>query len=124
MMNKKVKEQVNEMEKVKDDKQVVKGEIHLLIYQESENAERILSSYVYKRDISFLIDKFMKSKKLREKYNIVNPENLKVISTSVEHNFGLELPSTEIRKEELEKLFSGLEKESSKMEELYNSKNK
>ena len=120
MMNKKVKE----MEKVKDDKQVVKGEIHLLIYQESENAERILSSYVYKRDISFLIDKFMKSKKLREKYNIVNPENLKVISTSVEHNFGLELPSTEIRKEELEKLFSGLEKESSKMEELYNSKNK
>ena len=108
-MSKKVKKHVSEVKKVKEEKQVVVGEIHLLIYQESENKERILSSYTFKEDILFLIDNFMKSQKLRDKYNIVNPEKLKMISTSLEHNFGLELPSTEIRKKELEKLFSDLD---------------
>tara|TARA_R100000458_G_C8232261_1_gene213601 strand:- start:371 stop:742 length:372 start_codon:yes stop_codon:yes gene_type:complete len=121
-MDKKVKNQVSEIEKVKDENEVSVGEIHLLIYQESENEERILSSYIYKRDISFLIDKFMKDEKLREKYKVVNAENLKMITTTMEHNFGLELPSAEIRKEELEKLFSDLEKETSKMEKLNETK--
>tara|TARA_R100000152_G_C6757539_1_gene181364 strand:- start:539 stop:889 length:351 start_codon:yes stop_codon:yes gene_type:complete len=115
-MSKKVKEQVSEVKKVKEEKQVVESEIYLLIYQVSETEEKILSSYSYKEDILFLIDEFVKSQKLREKYNIVNPEKLKMISTSLEHNFELELPSSEIRKQELDKLFSDLDKSFSEME--------
>ena len=116
-MSKKVKEQVSVMEKVKDDIQVVEGEIHLLIYQVSENEERVLSSYNHKEDILFLINEFSKSQILREKYNIKNTENLKMITTSLEANFGIELPSIEIRKQEMAKLFDDLEISISKMEE-------
>tara|TARA_R110000803_G_scaffold5005_8_gene16734 strand:- start:558 stop:929 length:372 start_codon:yes stop_codon:yes gene_type:complete len=116
-MSKKVKEQVSVMEKVKDDIQVVEGEIHLLIYQVSENEERVLSSYNHKEDILFLINEFSKSQTLREKYNIKNTENLKMITTSLEANFGIELPSIEIRKQEMAKLFNDLEISISKMEE-------
>ena len=57
-MSKKVKEQVPVMKKVKDTKHVVKGEIHLLIYQVSKYEERILSAYFMKEDILFLIKFF------------------------------------------------------------------
>ena len=116
-MSKKVKEQVSDVKKVKDDIQVVEGEIHLLIYQVSENEERVLSSYNHKEDILFLINEFSKSQILREKYNIKNTENLKMITTSLEANFGIELPSIEIRKQEMAKLFDDLEISISKMEE-------
>ena len=116
-MSKKVKEQVSDMKKVKDEKQVVTGEIHLLVYQVSENEERILSSYGYKEDILFLVNEFSKSQILRDKYDIENPENLKIISTSLECNFGIELPSVEIRKKDIEKLFDELEISTSKKEE-------
>ena len=44
-MPKKVKEQVPNMKKVKDEKQIVNSEIHLLVYQTSKTEERILSAY-------------------------------------------------------------------------------
>tara|TARA_R110000765_G_scaffold318569_1_gene410826 strand:+ start:339 stop:713 length:375 start_codon:yes stop_codon:yes gene_type:complete len=117
MMSKKVKEQVSDSKKVKDDMQVVEGEIHLLIYQVSETEERVLSSYNHKEDILFLINEFSKSQTLREKHNIKNIENLKMITTSLECDFGIELPSIEIRKKEMAKLFDDLESSISKMEE-------
>ena len=43
-MSKKVKGKVSETKKVKDDIQVVVGEIHLLIYQVSKTEEKILSA--------------------------------------------------------------------------------
>ena len=116
-MSKKVKERVPVMEKVKDTKHVVKGEIHLLIYQVSKYEERILSSYFMKEDILFLMNEFSKSQNLREKYNIENIENLKLITTSLECNYGIELPSIEIRKQEVQKLFDDLENTTSEMEE-------
>lgn len=116
-MSKKVKEQVSNMKKVKDDIQVVGNEIHLLIYQVSEIEERILSSYTYKEDILFLINEFSKSQTLREKHNIKNTDNLKIITTSLEADFGIELPSIEIRKQEMDKLFDDLSISLSKMEE-------
>ena len=116
-MSKKVKEQVSVMEKVKGDKQVVNSEIHLLIYQVSETEERVLSSYTCKEDILFLINEFSKSQILREKHNIENPENLKMISTSLECNFGIELPSIEIKKQEIDKLFNELSISLSESEE-------
>ena len=116
-MPKKVKEQVPVMEKVKDEIQVVESEIHLLIYQVSENEERVLSSYNHKEDILFLINEFSKSQILREKHDIENPKNLKMISTSCEYDFGISLPSVEIRKQEIENLFAELEKSTSEMEE-------
>ena len=116
-MSKKVKEQVSGMEKVKDEIQVVESEIHLLIYQVSEAEERVLSSYTHKEDILFLINEFSKSQTLREKHNIKNTENLKMITTSLEANFGVELPSIEIRKQEMDNLFDELSVSLSKMEE-------
>tara|TARA_R110000824_G_scaffold6598_1_gene30465 strand:+ start:35 stop:406 length:372 start_codon:yes stop_codon:yes gene_type:complete len=116
-MSKKVKEQVSEAKKVKDEKQVVSGEIHLLIYQTSKTEERILSSYTYKEDILFLMNEFSKSQTLREQHDIENTENLKMISTSCEYDFGIVLPSIKIRKQEIEKLFADLEKSTSEMEE-------
>ena len=116
-MSKKVKEQVSDTEKVKEDIQVVEGEIHLLVYQVSENEERILSSYTRKEDILFLMNEFNKSKILRDKNDIINPENLKMITTSLEANFGVELPSIEIRKQEMDNLFDELSVSLSKMEE-------
>ena len=116
-MSKKVKERVSDMEKVKDETQVVNSEIHLLIYQVSEDEERILSSYTYKEDILFLINEFRLSQILRDKYDVVNHENLKMISVSLECDFGTELPSIEIRKKEMDKLFDELEISTSKMEE-------
>ena len=117
-MSKKVKEQVPVMKKVKDMKHVVKGEIHLLIYQVSKYEERILSAYFMKEDILFLMNEFSKSQNLREKYDIENIENLKLITTSLECNYGVELPSIEIRKQEVQKLFDDLENTTSEMEEL------
>jgi hypothetical protein len=108
-MSKKVKEQVIEPKKVKNEIQVVTNEIHLLIYQASKTEERILSSYHHKEDILFLINEFAKSQNLRDKYNIDNLDNLKIISTPLEANFGMELPSIGIRKKEIEKLFSEME---------------
>mgnify|MGYP003651156135 FL=1 len=116
-MSKKVKERVSDMEKVKDETQVVNSEIHLLIYQVSEDEERILSSYTYKEDILFLINEFRLSQNLKEKHNIDNIDNLKIITTSLECDFGTELPSIEIRKKEMDKLFDELEISTSKMEE-------
>tara|TARA_R110000744_G_scaffold292329_1_gene402875 strand:+ start:333 stop:704 length:372 start_codon:yes stop_codon:yes gene_type:complete len=116
-MSKKVKEQVSGMEKVKDEIQVVESEIHLLVYQVSESEERILSSYTRKEDILFLMNEFSKSKILRDKNDIINPENLKMITTSLEANFGVELPSIEIRKQEMDNLFDELSVSLSKMEE-------
>ena len=116
-MSKKVKEQVSGTEKVKDDIQVVESEIHLLIYQVSENEEKVLSSYNHKEDILFLINEFSKNKTLRGKHNIENIENLKIITTSLESNFGIELPSIEIRKQEMDKLFDDLSISLSEMEE-------
>jgi hypothetical protein len=116
-MSKKVKEQVPVMKKVKDMKHVVKGEIHLLIYQVSKYEERILSAYFMKEDILFLMNEFSKSQNLREKYDIENIENLKLITTSLECNYGVELPSIEIRKQEVQKLFDDLENTTSEMEE-------
>tara|TARA_R110000850_G_C9769860_1_gene447295 strand:+ start:260 stop:667 length:408 start_codon:yes stop_codon:yes gene_type:complete len=116
-MSKKVKEQVSDTEKVKEDIQVVESEIHLLVYQVSDNEERILSSYNHKEDILFLMNEFSKSKILRDKNDIVNTENLKMISTSVECNFDLDLPSVEIRKQEMDKLFDDLSISLSEMEE-------
>ena len=116
-MSKKVKEQVPDMEKVKDEIQVVESEIHLLIYQVSENEEKVLSSYTCKEDILFLINEFSKSQTLREKHNIENTKNLKIITTSLEANFGVELPSIEIKKKEIDKLFDELSTSLSKMEE-------
>tara|TARA_R110000824_G_scaffold58263_1_gene157679 strand:- start:353 stop:724 length:372 start_codon:yes stop_codon:yes gene_type:complete len=116
-MSKKVKEQVPVMKKVKDTKHVVKGEIHLLIYQVSKYEERILSAYFMKEDILFLMNEFSKSQNLREKYDIENIENLKLITTSLECNYGVELPSIEIRKQEVQKLFDDLENTTSEMEE-------
>jgi hypothetical protein len=116
-MPKKVKEQVSDMEKVKDEIQVVESEIHLLIYQVSENEERILSAYTLREDILFLMNEFTKNKKLRDKHNIVNTENLKMISTSLECNFDLDLPSVEIRKQEMDNLFEELSVSLSEMEE-------
>ena len=103
--------------KVKEGKQVVNGEIHLLVYQVSETEERILSSYEHKEDILFLINEFSKSQILREEHNIENPQNLKMITTSLECNFGIELPSIEIKKQEMNKLFDSLSISSSKIEE-------
>ena len=116
-MNKKVKEQDSESKKVKGDTQVVSSEIHLLIYQVSETEERVLSSYTYKEDILFLINEFRLSQNLKEKHNIDNIDNLKIITTSLECDFGTELPSIEIRKKEMDKLFDELEISTSKMEE-------
>ena len=116
-MSKKVKGGVSEMEKVKDEIQVVESEIHLLIYQVSEAEERVLSSYTHKEDILFLINEFSKSQTLREKHNIKNTENLKMITTSLEANFGVELPSIEIRKQEMDNLFEELSISLSEMEE-------
>jgi hypothetical protein len=116
-MPKKVKEQVPVMEKVKDEIQVVESEIHLLIYQVSENEERVLSSYNHKEDILFLINEFSKNKTLREKHNIKNTKNLKIITTSLEADFGIELPSIEIRKQEMDNLFEELSISLSEMEE-------
>ena len=116
-MSKKVKEEVPIMKKVKDTKHVVKGEIHLLIYQVSKYEERILSAYFMKEDILFLMNEFSKSQNLREKYDIENIENLKLITTSLECNYGVELPSIEIRKQEVQKLFDDLENTTSEMEE-------
>jgi len=116
-MSKKVKEEVSESKKVKGEIQVVKNEIHLLIYKVSETEERILSSYNYKEDILFLINEFSKSQKLRTEYNIENVENLKMISISLENNYGIEIPSLQIRKKELDKLFSDLDKSISEMEQ-------
>tara|TARA_R110001599_G_scaffold110219_1_gene274114 strand:+ start:427 stop:798 length:372 start_codon:yes stop_codon:yes gene_type:complete len=116
-MSKKVKEEVSESKKVKDDIQVVTGEIHLLIYKVSGTEENILSSYNYKEDILFLINEFSKSQNLRTKYNIENVDNLKMISIPLENNYGLEIPSSQIRKQELEKLFSDLDNSISKMEQ-------
>ena len=116
-MSKKVKGGVSEMEKVKDEIQVVESEIHLLIYQVSEAEERVLSSYTHKEDILFLINEFSKSQTLREKHNIKNIENLKMITTSLEANFGVELPSIEIRKQEMDNLFEELSISLSEMEE-------
>ena len=116
-MSKKVKEEVSESKKVKDDIQVVTGEIHLLIYKVSGTEENILSSYNYKEDILFLINEFSKSQKLRTEYNIENVENLKMISIPLENNYGLEIPSSQIRKQELEKLFSDLDNSISEMEQ-------
>jgi hypothetical protein len=103
--------------KVKEDIQVVANEIHLLIYQVSETEEKILSSYNYKEDILFLINEFSKSQKLRTEYNIENVEKLKMISIPLENNFGFEIPSLQIRKEEMDKLFSDLDKSFSEMEQ-------
>ena len=116
-MSKKVKEEVSESKKVKDDIHVVTGEIHLLIYKVSGTEENILSSYNYKEDILFLINEFSKSQNLRTKYNIENVDNLKMISIPLENNYGLEIPSSQIRKQELEKLFSDLDNSISKMEQ-------
>jgi len=116
-MSKKVKEEVSESKKVKDDIQVVKSEIHLLIYKVSKSEEKILSSYTYKEDILFLINEFSKSQKLRTEYNIENVENLKMISIPLENNYGIEIPSLQIRKQELDKLFSDLDKSISEMEQ-------
>ena len=116
-MSKKVKGEVFESKKVKGEIQVVKSEIHLLIYKVSETEERILSSYNYKEDILFLINEFSKSQKLRTEYNIENVENLKMISISLENNYGIEIPSLQIRKKELDRLFSDLDKSISEMEQ-------
>lgn len=116
-MSKKVKEEVSESKKVKGEIQVVKSEIHLLIYKVSETEERILSSYNYKEDILFLINEFSKSQKLRTEYDIENVENLKMISISLENNYGIEIPSLQIRKKELDRLFSDLDKSISEMEQ-------
>ena len=116
-MSKKVKEEVFESKKVKGEIQVVKSEIHLLIYKVSETEERILSSYNYKEDILFLINEFSKSQKLRTEYDIENVENLKMISISLENNYGIEIPSLQIRKKELDRLFSDLDKSISEMEQ-------
>ena len=95
-MSKKVKEQV------------VHSEIHLLVYQVSETQERILSSYEHKEDILFLINEFSKSQILREENNIKNVKNLKLITTPHECKFGITLPSVEIRKQEMVKIFDDL----------------
>tara|TARA_R110002020_G_scaffold431299_3_gene641313 strand:+ start:644 stop:1015 length:372 start_codon:yes stop_codon:yes gene_type:complete len=116
-MSKKVKGEVFESKKVKGEIQVVKSEIHLLIYKVSETEERILSSYNYKEDILFLINEFSKSQKLRTEYDIENVENLKMISISLENNYGIEIPSLQIRKKELDRLFSDLDKSISEMEQ-------
>jgi len=116
-MSKKVKEEVSKSKKVKDDIQVVTGEIYLLIYKVSETEENILSSYNYKEDILFLINEFSKSQNLRTKYNIENVDNLKMISIPLENNYGIEIPSSQIRKQELEKLFSDLDNSISEMEQ-------
>ena len=116
-MSKKVKEEVSESKKVKGEIQVVKSEIHLLIYKVSETEENILSSYNYKEDILFLINEFSKSQKLRTEYNIENVENLKMISIPLENNYGIEIPSLQIRKKELDRLFSDLDKSISEMEQ-------
>ena len=116
-MSKKVKGKVSSSKKVKDDIQVVTNEIHLLIYQVSETEENILSAYNYKEDIIFLINEFVKSQNLREKYNIENVENLKMISIPLENKFGMEIPSSLIRKQELDKLLSDLDKSISEMEQ-------
>jgi|14BtaG_2_1085337.scaffolds.fasta_scaffold81274_2 hypothetical protein len=116
-MSKKVKEETHTPKKVKEEVQVVTGEIHLLIYQVSETEERILSSYNYKEDILFLINEFSKSQKLRTDYDIENVENLKMISIPLENNYGIEIPSSQIRKQELDKLFSDLDKTISEMEQ-------
>mgnify|MGYP003663560483 FL=1 len=116
-MSKKVKEEVSESKKVKGEIQVVKSEIHLLIYKVSETEERILSSYNYKEDILFLINEFSKSQNLRTKYNIENVDNLKMISIPLENNYGIEIPSLQIRKKELDRLFSDLDKSISEMEQ-------
>ena len=63
------------------------------------------------------MNEFSKSKILRDKNDIVNTENLKMISTSVECNFDLDLPSVEIRKQEMDKLFDDLSISLSEMEE-------
>ena len=70
-----------------------------------------------KEDILFLMNEFSKSQNLREKYDIENIENLKLITTSLECNYGVELPSIEIRKQEVQKLFDDLENTTSEMEE-------
>jgi len=116
-MSKKVKGEVSKPKKVKDDIQVVTNEVHLLIYQVSETEENILSAYNYKEDIIFLINEFVKSQNLREKYNIENVENLKMISIPLENKFGMEIPSSLIRKQELDKLLSDLDKSISEMEQ-------
>jgi hypothetical protein len=116
-MSKKVKGKVSSSKKVKDNIQVVTNEIHLLIYQVSETEENILSAYNYKEDIIFLINEFVKSQNLREKYNIENVENLKMISIPLENKFGMEIPSSLIRKQELDKLLSDLDKSISEMEQ-------
>ena len=103
-MSKKVKGEVFESKKVKGEIQVVKSEIHLLIYKVSETEERILSSYNYKEDILFLINEFSKSQKLRTEYDL-------------ENNYGIEIPSLQIRKKELDRLFSDLDKSISEMEQ-------
>ena len=103
--------------KVKEQKQVVHSEIHLLVYQVNETEERILSSYEHKEDILFLINEFSKSQKLRTEYNIENVENLKMISIPLENNYGIEIPSLQIRKKELDRLFSDLDKSISEMEQ-------
>tara|TARA_R110002074_G_scaffold225672_1_gene397285 strand:+ start:246 stop:587 length:342 start_codon:yes stop_codon:yes gene_type:complete len=94
--------------KVKEQKQVVHSEIHLLVYQVNETEERILSSYEHKEDILFLINEFSKSQILRKKYDIENTQNLKLISTPHECKFGITLPSVEIRKQEMVKIFDDL----------------
>jgi len=63
------------------------------------------------------MNEFSKSKILRDKNDIINPENLKMITTSLEANFGVELPSIEIRKQEMDNLFDELSVSLSKMEE-------
>ena len=103
--------------KVKEGKHIVHSELYLLVYQVNETEERILSSYNYKEDILFLMNEFSKSQILREKYNIENPENLKLISTPHECKFGITLPSVEIRKQEMAKIFDELEISISKKEE-------
>ena len=72
-MSKKVKGKVSTLEKVKDDIQVVESEIHLLIYQVSENEEKVLSSYNHKEDILFLINEFSKNKSVQNPF--VNHSN-------------------------------------------------
>jgi len=109
--------------KVKEQKQVVHSEIHLLVYQVNETEERILSSYEHKEDILFLINEFSKSQTLREENNIKNVKNLKLITTPHECNFGITLPSVEIRKQEMVKIFDDLaisisEKKEPKIEKI------
>ena len=97
--------------------QVAQKEVYLLNYKVSESQEKIISAFNYEEDANFMIDEFSKSQNLREQYGIENCENLVIIAVPMDSNFGIELPSVEIRANEFEKLFQELSNSISDMEE-------